>query len=206
VTDGEVQARGWCWCGCRTPTPLAKHTNKRRGDVCGQPTRYVLGHGPIRRGPENPSWKGGRYIAVSGYVCIKHPEHPRANPRGYVLEHLIVAERALGHALSARARVHHVNEVRHDNFTPFNLVICEDDGYHALLHQRTHALRACGNPHWLKCGYCGQWDDPMLLAKSRNRKRLRGFHRVCHAAYERRRTHHLARLAPTRHGRLPLED
>ncbi len=75
----------------------------------------------------------------------------RVDSHGYVriwtgknnedLEHHVVAERALGHALPAGAVVHHVDEDTTNN-APNNLVICQDDNYHKLLHARKRrALR-----------------------------------------------------------------
>lgn len=37
-------ARGLCFCGCGQPTKLAKGNNRRRGDVKGQPQRFIYGH------------------------------------------------------------------------------------------------------------------------------------------------------------------
>lgn len=37
-------AAGLCECGCGQRTPLATHTNRRRGYVKGQPLRRILGH------------------------------------------------------------------------------------------------------------------------------------------------------------------
>ena len=73
-----------------------------------------------------------------------------------MLEHVLIAERALGHALPAGAVVHHVNEQTLDN-RPSNLVICQDGAYHQLLHSRMRVLRAGGNPNTQKqCGSCGE--------------------------------------------------
>lgn len=44
-------ARGLCFCGCGTPTQLAKRTNSKRGDVKGQPVKYVFGHRRSVAGP-----------------------------------------------------------------------------------------------------------------------------------------------------------
>lgn len=94
-------------------------------------------------------------------------------------EHVLVAERALGKALPKGAVVHHVNENGKDNRNS-NLVICPSRSYHALLHQRMDALKACGNANWRKCYLCHQYDAPENL-KHRA-------HRECHNAYNRNYT------------------
>jgi len=76
--------------------------------------------------------------------------------------HVVMAEKALGRHLPKGVQVHHVDENRLNN-DPNNLVICPDQAYHALLHQRADALDACGHTHWRKCKYCKQWDDPKNL-------------------------------------------
>lgn len=116
----------------------------------------------IKRGPEHPQWKGGRRM-VNGYVSISTPGHPRADAiHGHVYEHILVAERALGHSLPPQAVIHHVNEITSDN-RPSNLVICQDQTYHMLLHIRLRALKACGNAEFRKCTICQVYDDPNNL-------------------------------------------
>lgn len=39
-----AQVRGLCWCGCGEQTPIARVTRSERGDVRGQPIRYIAGH------------------------------------------------------------------------------------------------------------------------------------------------------------------
>jgi hypothetical protein len=96
-------------------------------------------------------------------VLIHMPEHPRADTNhGYVYEHILVAEQALGKPLPPGAEVHHV-DVDCGNNEGTNLVICQDDAYHKLLHQRMRALRACGHADWLKCKFCKQYDAPENL-------------------------------------------
>ncbi len=110
-------------------------------------------------------------------------------PNGYLrrmesgeskLEHIRVAERALGKRLPRGAIVHHVDENRLNN-APSNLVICHGSGYHRLLHQRMDALKACGHAHWRKCRFCQQHDDPVNLFISKTNVH----HRECMNAYYR---------------------
>jgi hypothetical protein len=114
-----------------------------------------------KRGREHNCWKGGRNFA-SGYVRIFMPEHPRAMGIGYVFEHILIAEEALGKPLPSGAHIHHVNENRGDNRHE-NLVICQDNNYHQLLHRRTTALKECGHANWKKCWICKQWEDTAKL-------------------------------------------
>lgn len=93
-------------------------------------------------------------MATHGYQVRYMPGHPRATASGDVYEHVLVAERALGHYLPPGALVHHVDENRKHNANR-NLVICQDIAYHKLLHYRLKVLRAGGNPNTEKfCGDC----------------------------------------------------
>lgn len=65
----------------------------------------------------------------SGYVSVQVDGFP-------VHEHVYLAEKALGKRLPHGAQVHHMNENRSDNYTYFNLVVCPNQRYHALLHKR----------------------------------------------------------------------
>ncbi len=47
--------------------------------------------------------------------------------------------------------------------TDGTLVVCENKRYHALLHQRTDALKACGHADWRRCWICQKYDDPANL-------------------------------------------
>jgi hypothetical protein len=85
-----------------------------------------------RKGARNGRWKEGRIIRDDGYVLLYAPAHPRA-VNGYVLEHILIAERWLGKALPPHAVIHHSNGNRSDN-RPENLVICPDQAAHARLH------------------------------------------------------------------------
>lgn len=135
-------------------------------------------------GARNPNWRGGRSIHSGGYVKLKMPEHPFADGNGYVLEHIVVAEKSFGRFLPRGAVVHHRNDVGSDN-RPDNYVICHDQGYHMLLHMRRRAYRATGNPNSRTCVGCGEWLTPgqpgtsFGMGISKRHPNGRAYHRAC---------------------------
>lgn len=74
-------------------------------------------------------------------------------------EHRIIAERVYGKPLPAKSRVHHADGDCTNNEN-YNLVICENDGYHFLLHTRAKAFAECGNANFKKCTHCKRYDSP----------------------------------------------
>jgi len=100
-------------------------------------------------------------------------------------EHVLIAEKVLGHKLSKGVEVHHVDSNKGNNVNT-NLVICQDHKYHALLHQRTRALKACGHANWLKCDYCCEYASiENLDIYGKNNESVR--HRECYNSYQRER-------------------
>jgi hypothetical protein len=134
-----------------------------------------------QNGSNNPNWKGGRCFNSNGYPMIYVPDHPHANNSGYVREHILIAEKALGKFLPKNAYTHHFPSIK--KFT--HLVICQDHRYHMLLHVRYRALIACGNPNWRPCCLCKKYDDQINLHCNPNGHSYR--HRSCDATFARER-------------------
>jgi len=159
---------GLCECGCGGNAPVAKCSNAKYGYIKGIPLRFIHGHSiRTRRGTSDfPSWKGGKRKS-RGYVQILHRgNHPR-NSGGYVFEHILVAEKALGKHLPQGAEVHHV-DCRKSNNANSNLVICESHAYHHLLHVWSRAYFASGDPNKRKCRYCKHYDSTDLMYENGN--------------------------------------
>ena len=55
-------------------------------------------------GDRHRRWKGGRFVTPAGYVLHKAPRHRHTNAKGYVKEHRLVMEQALGRYLSPTAQ------------------------------------------------------------------------------------------------------
>jgi len=160
----EATALKLCECGCGNPAPIAKFTSKSKGHIKGQAVRFIVGHKSKIQptGNKSYSWKGGLKNNGDGRVKEYTPFHPRADGEGYVLRYILKAEKALGKYLPPKAVIHHTDEVV-SNDENANLIICQDNAYHHILHQRQRAYKACGHAFWRKCCICKKHDDPSNL-------------------------------------------
>lgn len=143
-----------------------------------------------------PNWRGGRSIGKSGYVWLWMPEHPHASSGGLVLEHIVVASRALGRRLPPKSQVYHVDGDRARNVGG-NLVLCESLAYRSHLQQRARALDGCGHASWRLCTHCQKWDSTENLFCNRKQ----AWHRECKNQYQFRSGRTSYRLPPT----VPME-
>lgn len=95
---------GLCQCGCGQPTSLARDTNPKRGDVKGQPVRYVRGHqrrrvyyiiDPVT---ECHRWQGTKNPDGYGRLCVDgkwwqahvwfYTQKHGPIPEGHILDHV----------------------------------------------------------------------------------------------------------------------
>ena len=84
-------------------------------------------------------WKGGRTKCKGdGYKGILLHSHSRADNRGYVYEHTIVAEQKYGRLPQKGEVVHHINCDKHDN-SPENLWLCSHKE-HLSIHRSIEKL------------------------------------------------------------------
>lgn len=92
---------------------LAKRLKRSLG--CVHTRAYLLGlkfakegYKDVRGGEKHHNWKGGR-VPIGIYILIYQPTHPYKTQLGYVLEHRLVMEKAIGRYLKPKERVHHID-------------------------------------------------------------------------------------------------
>lgn len=89
----------------------------------------------------NP-YTGGHTVTYGGYVFELCPDHPKANPFGFVPQHRLVMERQLGRFLPSSMQVHHKDECKTNN-DPDNLELMTRRE-HMAHHRRTQRLQKYG--------------------------------------------------------------
>lgn len=150
--------------GCNKP-------NKARGMCCNHYELWKRNGNPlIKKRRDNGE---GTNNQVIGRVFSKNGVRKS--------EHILKAEKALGKKLPEGAVVHHWDRNKLNNENE-NLLICPDQAYHMLIHQRMRAYEACGHADWLQCKFCGKHDDPKNLSVN---KRI--YHKTCMRDYMRAR-------------------
>ena len=74
-----------------------------------------LNRSEARKGEKAPNWNGGMRTTKAGYRQILCPGHQRADSSGYVMEHILVWERATGISVPKYCCIHHLNGIKDDN-------------------------------------------------------------------------------------------
>lgn len=175
------RTRGMCknhfavWWRQNGTTPCSVEGCARSSELRG----YCLKHysrwsrygDPLITRHRSPGSSGG--IGTAGYKLLNGKN-----------EHVQIAERAVGKNLPKGAHVHHVDYDKLNNANT-NLVVCPNTSYHRLLHVRTDALNACGNPDWRRCKFCQRYGDPAAMYGYPGGVMFH--HRECMNEYERNR-------------------
>lgn len=81
---------------------------------CGKQVKNIYYKGHHLRGNRSLYWKGGKYKSA-GYIFIWEPNHPNANNRGYIKEHIKIMVEFLCRPLIKGEVVHHINDIKDDN-------------------------------------------------------------------------------------------
>ena len=100
----------------------------------------------------NDHYHKGYITTWAGYIKVSRPDHPRADSKGYVHEHVLMAESAIGRYLKDNEVAHHRNGIKDDNRVE-NLEVM-DRIKHKSIHSRKTRKQA--NPEvarlMLDCG------------------------------------------------------
>lgn len=114
----------------------------------------------------------GTFTPVTSSGHMRRTQAPR-----YLL-HELIAMKAFGRSLPSSSVIHHADGNPSNNANT-NLVICQDQAYHMLLHALQRVLNAGGNPHTDKL--CATCKTPKSKAAefTRNASTWDGLHPEC---------------------------
>ena len=109
VKGKKVNYKKFCACGCG---------ELLKPNIKGHIPRFINGHN-LRLidqwGSNNPTWKGGKKIGWKGYILIKMHGHHRADPQGYVREHILLFEKYHKCCLLDNIDIHHIDGNKQNN-------------------------------------------------------------------------------------------
>ncbi len=92
-----------------------------------------------------------------------------------IYQHVLVAEQMFGGPLPNKMVVHHL-DCNQENNSPENLMICSQS-YHKIQHRRIDSMNAVGLSWYIRCQYCGKYDNPKDMCIRPNGRQAS--HRKC---------------------------
>lgn len=183
--------------GCGAPLPcFPSEAHRRRCAACLRDFRSALGTtNAAKKRPIAGATCERRYRNVT-YRFVYQPTHPSAPKAGWVPEHRLVMESAIGRLLTAEEVVHHID---HDglNNDPGNLELIANRGQHLALHHSAEGVAkrltmypacACGKQTEIGgtvCWTCWKQSQTCPACGRPNRKMAR--RDMCHGCYKRLR-------------------
>lgn len=115
-------------------TPLAIYKKARKMGLKISDEIKFQNRSKAHSGEKCNFWNGGKGKTTGGYNLIFHPDHHRADRRGYVLEHILVFEEATGISVPDGCCIHHLNGIKDDNRIE-NLCMMTQ-GAHTVMHHK----------------------------------------------------------------------
>lgn len=103
----------------------------KKGEHPSPETEFEKGHKRTPFGKNHWNYKNGKY-KFQGYLMVL-----RINGKGYIKNHLLVAEEKLGRSLTKEEVVHHIDGLRDDD-RPENLWIFPNNKSHGLYEGNLH--------------------------------------------------------------------
>ena len=156
--DYQFKNRVFCSKKCEYQGKKARSTVKKQCKLCKQYFTKKRGEKKIfcsRACATKIKRKNG--ITSHGYEITWNG----TNKRQYF--HRKKAEQILGKTIDSKHRIHHIDGDTLNNQNN-NLVICENQSYHRLLHKRTKSFYATGNPNLSYCAKCNKWKDHLSFS------------------------------------------
>lgn len=82
----------------------------------------------------------GNVVSQGDYLYVYLPEHPRADKKGYVRQHMLIWEQMTGKELPLGWHVHHLNGIKKDN-RPSNLVGLPSKKHYLVLKAKAKRIQ-----------------------------------------------------------------